>query len=187
MGRQRPDVIQCERLRMRRVQLGDLDAIHDIMSDHETMRFWSSPPHATREETERWFASMLEGEESRKSDEFILELDGIVIGKLGAWRLPEVGFFLRRDCWGRGLATEAMQCFIEYSRSRGIEYLTADVDPENTACLRLLAKCGFQETGRKDATYIVAGEARDSVFLKVELNGASTSHAGCRARSNIRS
>ena len=161
--------IRTERLRMRRVRPDDLDAIHRIMSDPETMRFWSSPPHAMRVETERWLDSMIEGDRTGQSDEFILEHLGMVIGKLGAWRLPEIGFFLHRDCWGRGLATEALQRFISYAAVRSVEYLTADVDPRNTSCLQLLAKCGFVETGRKSATYVVAGQACDSVFLRCEL------------------
>jgi RimJ/RimL family protein N-acetyltransferase len=170
--------IHTERLRMRRVRADDLDAIHGIMSDPETMRFWSSPPHATRDETERWLTSMIEAEPSGKSDEFILEHLGLVVGKLGAWRLPEIGFFVRRDCWGEGFATEALQRFISYAREQGVECLTADVDPRNAACLRLLAKCGFIETGRKSATYHVAGQPCDSVFLRYELQAPAPSEMG---------
>lgn len=169
MSARRADVIYTKRLRMRRVQLGDLNAIHGIMSEPETMRFWSTPPHATLEETERWFASMLEGDRAGDSDEFILEHQGDVIGKLGAWRLPEIGFLIRRDHWGRGLASEALTRFISYAQDLDLGCLTADVDPRNTACLRVLAKCGFHETGRAKATYVVGGQTCDSVFLKLGL------------------
>jgi RimJ/RimL family protein N-acetyltransferase len=166
--------IYTERLRMRRVRPEDVEAIHGIMSDPETMRFWSSPPHKTLEETEQWFASMVEGDRSGASDEFIIEHQGVVIGKLGAWRLPEIGFFIRRDCWGSGLASEALRRFISYAQDLDLDCLTADVDPRNTACLRVLAKCGFRETGRASATYVVDGQACDSVFLKLELKAADT-------------
>ncbi|WP_283937978.1 GNAT family N-acetyltransferase [Sphingomonas caseinilyticus] len=154
---------------MRRVRSADIDAIHAIMSDAETMRFWSSPPHSTLAETEKWLASMIEADRAGESDEFILEHQGRVIGKLGAWRHPEIGFFLDRDYWGRGLASEALLQFINYARDLGLNCLTADVDPRNTACLHLLAKCGFHETGRQSATYVVDGQACDSVYLKVDL------------------
>lgn len=169
MSARRADEIYTERLRMRRVRPDDLDAIHGIMSDPETMRFWSTPPHATLEETEPWFASMLEGDRAGDSDEFILEHQGVVIGKLGAWRLPEIGFLVRRDHWGRGLASEALTRFISYAQDLDLGCLMADVDPRNTACLRVLAKCGFHETGRANATYVVGGQTCDSVFLKLEL------------------
>jgi [ribosomal protein S5]-alanine N-acetyltransferase len=170
--------LRTERLRMRRVRGDDLDAIHGIMSDPGTMRFWSSPPHATRAETERWLASMIEADRTGQGDEFVLEHRGVVIGKLGVWRLPEIGFFLCRDCWGLGLATEALQRFISYARGHGVECLTADVDPRNSACLRLLAKCGFIETGRNSATYVVAGQPCDSVYLRRELSAPESSTVG---------
>ncbi len=169
MDPQRLTELRTDRLRMRRVQPGDLDAIHAIMSDAETMQFWSTPPHSTRAETEKWFASMMEADRAGESDEFILEHQGRVIGKLGAWRLPEIGFFLNRDFWGQGLAREALLQFTSYARDLGLNCLTADVDPRNTACLRLLAKCGFHETGRQSATYVVDGQNCDSVYLKVDL------------------
>lgn len=169
MDPQRLTELRTERLRMRRVQPDDLDAIHAIMSDPETMQFWSTPPHSIRAETEKWFASMMEADRAGESDEFILEYQGRVIGKLGAWRHPEIGFFLDRDFWGQGLAREALQQFISYARDLGQDCLTADVDPRNTPCLRLLTKCGFHETGRKSATYVVDGQTCDSVYFKLDL------------------
>lgn len=174
----RPAEIHTERLRMRRVRADDLDAVHDIMSDPETMRFWSSPPHAKRDETERWLTSMIEADQTGQGDEFVLEYQGTVVGKLGAWRLPEIGFFLRRDCWGLGLATEALQRFISHAAEQRVACLTADVDPRNTACLRLLAKCGFVETGRKSATYVIDGQPCDSVFLRRDLQACVPSDNG---------
>lgn len=169
MDPQRLTELRTDRLRMRRVQSDDIDAIHAIMSDAETMQFWSTPPHSTLAETKRWFASMMEADQAGESDEFILEHNGVAIGKLGAWRLPEIGFFLHRDFWGQGLASEALLRFIHYSRDLGLDRLTADVDPRNSACLRLLAKCGFRETGRKSATYLVDGQTCDSVYLRLDL------------------
>jgi RimJ/RimL family protein N-acetyltransferase len=154
---------------MRRAVPGDLTAIHAIMSDPEAMRFWSTPAHADLAETQSWFASMLAADEAEESDEFVIERDQIVIGKIGAWRFPEIGFFLRRDCWRRGFATEGLQGYIGYAKERGLERLTADVDPRNGACLRLLGKCGFVETGSAKATYVVGGRPCDSVYLELGL------------------
>ncbi len=142
------------------------------MADDRTMRYWSTPPHDTRAQTRRWLESMIHAD-PRLSDDFILEHDGKIIGKLGAWQLPEIGFFLSRDHWGRGLASEALDVFLPYIASRGVPFLTADVDPLNSLCLRLLARAGFVETGRALATYMVGERQCDSVYLRREL-GPST-------------
>ena len=155
---------------MRRARAEDLDAIHQIMADPETMRYWSTPPHQDRGETETWLESMV-APTSEYSDEFVLEHDGEVIGKLGAWRLPEIGFYLRRDLWGRGFASEALREFIGYIAARGASHLTADVDPLNTASLALLEAMGFRETGRAVATFVIGERVCDSVYLRVDLQG----------------
>jgi len=165
----RPNEIRTERLRMRRVVTGDVTAFHAIMSDPETMRFWSTPAHSDLAETRSWFASMLAADKAQESDEFVIEHDDVAIGKMGAWRFPEIGFFLRRDCWGRGYATEVLQAYTSYVEGRGLERLTADVDPRNGPCLRLLTKCAFVETDRAEATYVVNGRPCDSVYLQLDL------------------
>lgn len=129
------------------------------------MRYWSTPPHADLDETRSWLGRMLEAGPD-ESDDFILELDGRVVGKAGCWRLPEIGYILHPDCWGRGLATEALSAILDHVfAAHDLGAVTADVDPRNQASLRLLARLGFEETGRAACTYEVAGEASDSVYL----------------------
>lgn len=133
------------------------------------MKYWSTLPHSARSETAQWFEGMLQADEAGDSDEFVIEYQGDVIGKLGAWRLPEIGFFLQRDHWGKGLAAEALEAFIAYARSTQVPFLMADVDPENTACLSLLVKAGFRDVGRAIATYTVGERVCDSVYLRLDL------------------
>ncbi|WP_246448890.1 GNAT family N-acetyltransferase [Sphingomonas sabuli] len=154
---------------MRRARACDLSAIHAIMSDAEVMRFWSTPPHVDLSQTEAWLAGMIAADAAHESDEFVIEYDGVVIGKLGTWRPPELGFIISRHCWGRGFAKEALQAYIKHVKRRGSDELTADVDPRNAACLRLLEKCGFVETGRETATYVVNGRPCDSVYLQLDV------------------
>lgn len=164
----RTTTLETPRLLLRRARPDDLAAIHRIMSDAETMRFWSTPPHATLDQSRAWLDKMLAADPA-DSDEFIVEQAGRLIGKLGAWRLPEIGFFLDRDHWGQGFAAEALDAFVHYAVARNFPCLTADVDPLNTASLALLARAGFRETGRKAATYRVGDRVCDSVYLRLDL------------------
>ena len=163
------DEIITERLRMRRARMSDLPAIHGLLSDPRNMRFWSTPPHASLDQSDKWLRSMVEADPS-ESDDFVIELDGRVVGKLGCWRLPEIGFMIGADETGRGLASEAMAAFLDRRRQIGEpRRLTADVDPRNIASLRLLTGQGFVETGRAKGAWIVGGEVCDSVYLALEL------------------
>jgi ribosomal-protein-alanine N-acetyltransferase len=148
--------------------MDDATAMHAIMSDPQAMRYWSTSPHANLAETERWMASMVENDPV-VSDDFIVTLDGAVIGKLGAWKLPELGFLIDRARWGRGYASEALAAFIDRRRALGSTELIADVDPRNKRSLELLDRHGFIETHRAAGTWQVGEELCDSVYLRVAL------------------
>ena len=101
-------------------------------------------------------------------DEWIIEQDGGVIGNIGIWNMPEFGFILHPDAWGRGIGTEAARAFIGHAfATHPIEEVTADVDPRNAASLTLLRKLGFLETGRAERTFLVGNEWCDSVYLRL--------------------
>ena len=162
------DELRTDRLLLRRAVATDVDAMHRIMSNPVAMRYWSTPPHVDVGETAKWLASMIDAEPS-ESDDFIVTLDGSVIGKLGAWKLPEIGFLIAPDFWGRSIASEAMAAFIDRRRRLGSTELKADVDPRNAASLRLIKRHGFVETGRAAGTWQVGDELCDSVYLKLTL------------------
>lgn len=163
------DEIVTERLRLRRATMNDLAAIHAIMSDPQVMRFWSEPPHATPERTAEWLQSMVDAD-PLSSDDFVIERDGRAVGKVGCWRLPEIGYHLARDQWGQGIASEAMAAYLDRRRAIGApSRLTADVDPRNEASLKLLTRHGFVETHRAKGTWQVGDELCDSVYLALSL------------------
>jgi RimJ/RimL family protein N-acetyltransferase len=163
------DELITPRLRLRRARMDDLAAIHALLSDRRNMRYWSSPPHETLDQSETWLRSMVEPDPA-ESDDFVIERAGRVIGKLGCWKLPEVGFMIGADETGQGLANEAMAAFLDRRRAIGEpRRLTADVDPRNLASMRLLTGQGFVETGRAEGTWTVDGEVCDSIYLALDF------------------
>jgi RimJ/RimL family protein N-acetyltransferase len=62
----------------------------------------------------------------------------------------ELGYLLRRDRWGRGLATEAAGACRDAALGQlGADELLAVVDLGNDASLRVAQKFGFRITGRR--------------------------------------
>jgi ribosomal-protein-alanine N-acetyltransferase len=157
--------IATPRLRLRRARPGDLDDLHTILSHPLAMRYWSSLPHTDLAQTGAWLDAMIAAAPD-ESDDFIIELDGQVIGKAGCWRLPAVGYILHPDYWGRGLATEALTAAIAHVfENFEVPALTADVDPRNAGSLALLIRLGFAETHRAARTWLIGEEWCDSVYL----------------------
>jgi len=81
-------------------------------------------------------------------------------------RTYELGFHLRRACWGRGLAEEAARAVITFAfQKAGVKALFAGHHPRNAASRRVLEKLGFRftheefypPTGLKHPSYLLAG------------------------------
>lgn len=129
------------------------------------MRYWCTAPHRSIETTQEWLRAMI-ASTPEESEDFIIEYEGNVVGKVGFYRLPEIGFILRRDLWGRGLVSEAASAVIEHVfQMRDVEELQADVDPRNVASIRVLERLGFVETGRAERTYCIDGAWTDSIYF----------------------
>ena len=157
--------IRTERLVLRRPRVDDLDAMFEIMSNPAAMRYWSTLPHADRDVTRPWLDKKI-ARNADGGENYFIELDGRVIGEVGAGRLPDFGFMIHPDFWGRGFATEASIAFIAYAfRNTAATELLADVDPRNVASLRVLDRLGFAETGRAERTFLLGDEWCDSVYL----------------------
>lgn len=159
-------ILTTRRLTLRRATPQDLDALHRVFTDARAMRYWSRPAHASLDQTRTYLDTMINAPDS---DEFVLIHEGRLIGKAGAWKLPEVGFILHSDHWGKGLAQEALTALIAHLFAHhDIAALTAEADPRNATCLGLLAKLGFHETGRATRTMQWGDEWCDSVYLALD-------------------
>lgn len=163
--------IRTRRLLIRRAEPTDLGDIHAFLSDAMAMRYWSTSPHTSLEQTRAWLDAMIAAPIDQ-SDDYVVVHGGRVIGKAGFWRLPEIGYIFHPSAWGQGLAAEALEAVIGRAfAGHRLRQVVADVDPRNAASLRILARLGFVETGRAARTIEVAGEWCDSVYLALSQSG----------------
>ncbi|WP_425046445.1 GNAT family N-acetyltransferase [Primorskyibacter sp. S87] len=149
-------MIRTRRLLLRPARAADLEALHEIFSDPETMRYWDRPADDDIERTRAFLAAFMR-EDPATRYEFILDLDGQCVGKAGVWDKPEVGFILNRAHWGQGLVREALEAILPSAFAAFPECaaLTAQADPRNQRSCRLLENLGFRldRIGKKDFCY----------------------------------
>jgi len=81
-------------------------------------------------------------------------------------RVGELGYWIGRPWWGRGLATAAARHTLEYGFTiLGLELIQAVCLEANPASLRVLAKLGFVEVARFQEQLAKWPEPRTSVRL----------------------
>lgn len=74
----------------------------------------------------------------------------------------EVGYWIAKPYWGKGIMTQALSVLIEYgSNVRGICRFEAPVYADNIASQKVLLKCGFKEEGYMSKAYFKNGIYQD--------------------------
>jgi RimJ/RimL family protein N-acetyltransferase len=90
--------------------------------------------------------------------------DGEVAGHIASFIRfgdREVTYWLGREFWGKGIATQALTLFLDHDPTRPI-YARAAKD--NIASIRVLQKCGFEIVG-EDKGYAAARGAETEEFI----------------------
>jgi [ribosomal protein S5]-alanine N-acetyltransferase len=148
-------------LRGRTVQLrppraDDADALFRLFSQPEVTRYWSRPPMRARVEAEGLLAEMDEAFAARSMLNWLVlhRSADAAIGTCTLFhfqprnRCAEIGYALVPECWGRGLASEAVALALAWGFGRlGLQRIEACTDPRNERSRRLLERLGFRSEG----------------------------------------
>ena len=98
----------------------------------------------------------------------VVEVDGRVVGHIASFDLDErreITYWLGSEDWGRGIATRALQAFLELEPTRP---LYAGAASDNAASIRVLTKCGFRIVGEGREFAHGRNEETDAVVLRLD-------------------
>jgi len=83
---------------------------------------------------------------------------------------PELGYWIARDRWGQGFATEAVRAILAIARGLGHRRVHASLFADNPAAARVLAKVGFRPTGANEPRFSLGrGEIAPAQIHALEL------------------
>jgi len=141
---------ETQRLVLREMSPGDVPALHAVLGDEETMRFY--PRSFTREEVEEWIERQI-GRYPTGAGllGMVLKETALLIGDCGlVWqevegvREPEIGYHVHRDHQGRGYASEAARAVRDYAfRTLACDHVISMIRPENLPSRRVAEKNGL--------------------------------------------
>jgi RimJ/RimL family protein N-acetyltransferase len=128
---------------LREVVEADLPVFYEHQRDREAAAMAAFPPR----ERETFMAHWAKTLANDLALTWTVVSDGEVAGNIGCWeddgrRL--VGYWIGREFWGRGLATQALAELLDVVDGRPLH---AYVAKSNVASIRVLEKCGFVKVG----------------------------------------
>lgn len=150
-----PVITKSARLKLRSWTPEDAPALVALLSDAEVSRFINAGKPATLEDATRFIERYMRIQSERGWCRWALELaeqPGALAGfcGVGCTFAPEIelGWTLRRDLWGRGLATEAARAALDYCFSAvGFTRIISAIDSENARSAAVAARLGMVRDG----------------------------------------
>jgi [ribosomal protein S5]-alanine N-acetyltransferase len=147
--------LTTKRLALREVEPSDAADMFVWRSDPEVQKYNSEPMQEVAEAAA--LIEQLRGEyASYEAIYWVVTLrdEGRPIGLFGfvSWqryhRRANIGYDLRRDHWGRGIATEALHAMLDFGfEQMRLNRVEAETIADNHGSVRLLQRLGFQREG----------------------------------------
>jgi 8-oxo-dGTP diphosphatase len=143
--------LDTARLRLRRLEASDAEALLALAGDAEVARWTANIPHPYDLDAAHDFIARAQAASTTLVFAIERRLDGALIGVCGfgnAAPSEEIGYWIGRPFWRQGYAAEALRRMLRLAfRSFDLAELTADILADNAASVRVVEKLGFQPAG----------------------------------------
>lgn len=139
------------RVTLRRPLPSDAHDVFNGMNDFEVVKNLSRAPWPyTLHDAVSWLDGITNAGPQRTAYPFAIVTGGRQVGTVGIsnhGETIELGYWIGRDAWGRGIATEAARLAVAFAFTHlGLEELEAGHFVDNAASGRVLEKLGFAYT-----------------------------------------
>jgi RimJ/RimL family protein N-acetyltransferase len=151
-------------IRLRLVEPADLLILCEHQLDPEAARLAAVVPREPEDFHKHWAAVLSD------SDNFTRAIlaDEVVVGQITCFPSEgqyQVGYWIGREFWGRGIATQALQLLLEVVSIRPLHATAARGNP---ASIRVLERNGFVVTGYRDSPATDRYLACEEAILRLE-------------------
>ena len=145
-------MLETERLLLRKFTPEDLDALVELRSDDEVIKYLGGRTLQNPDAIEKRLRFYLECYEKYGFGvcATIWKETGELIGWSGLMPLDgtpeiEVGYGMKKEFWGKGIGYECAAAWLDYGfNEAGLEKIVAIAVPENVGSWRVMEKCGMK-------------------------------------------
>ncbi|MEO6547777.1 MAG: GNAT family N-acetyltransferase [Ferruginibacter sp.] len=166
--------IETERLLLRPMSENDAQAIFELSSNEEVMKFIDKERAASIADAEVFVNRIIQSLIANEGITWAIclkEDPDILIGTIGYWRLikehyrAEIGYMLHPDFWKKGIMKEALERVIEVGFDElKLHSIEAQIKPANAASAAILVSHGFTRDAYFKENFFFNGSFRDTVI-----------------------
>lgn len=168
--------LESPRLIFKEFEIDDSQALFNLRSNAQTMRFMDSYPYKTIQDAVLAIQeNRLAFQEKKGINWSIFEKENNqFIGYFGFWRFfrhncrAEIGYALHPDYWGKGYMSETLKTMLPFAFEEfGLHSIAANVNTKNESSIRLLEKNGFVQEAHFKEDYFFDGRYIDSLIFSL--------------------
>jgi RimJ/RimL family protein N-acetyltransferase len=149
---------------LRAVLESDVPVFFEHQRDAESVAMAAFPAREHEAHVAHWKKTMANASTTLRTILFNEEVAGYVVSWNGSTG-REVGYWLGRGFWGRGIATQALRLFLQQESRRP---LFGHVARHNLASRRVLEKCGFVLVGAAGVQKEPSGDPIGEIILRLD-------------------
>ena len=162
---------------LRRWRTGDAAALAKILGEGDIHRTIADLPQPYTEKTALDYITFCINADVNNFWSFAIECDGELSGCISAERgknvyrqSAEIGYYIAKQLWGRGIATAAVKNITQFIfENTDIIRLYSAVFAENIASIKVLEKCGFDFEGTLKSAAKKCGKICDlKLYAKIK-------------------
>lgn len=127
-------------VRLRDVIKTDLPIFFEQQNDPEANRMTGFPPRKRSDFLAHWNRLLEKDDIAKQTILYDKDIAGNIVS-FEAGGMRQIGYWLGKTFWGKGIATDALQLFLKQTNIRP---LYASVISYNSGSIRVLEKCGFR-------------------------------------------
>ena len=161
-----------ERITLREVESSDLEIFYEQQHDPVAIRM-AAFVGADRRDKAVFAAHWEKILSSSQNTNRTIVAEGRVVGHIACYpngENLEVTYWLGREFWGQGIATQALKRMLHLVVARP---LSARAATDNIGSIRVLQKCGFKIIGKDKGFANGRGEDTEEFVLRLDLDRAN--------------
>ena len=176
-------VMETDRLVLRNFTNEDASEFFRVRSDPAVMKYLDIEVHKTDSDSLKMIERINDSFKDKSGLNWVIEEKGskAFTGYCCFHRLmranarAEIGYALRPEYWGKGIAKEAISALISFAFNKlSVHGIEANVNPANISSKKLLEKLGFKKEAYFRENHLSNGKFTDSeiyCLIESDLNG----------------